>query len=138
MNKRIKQIGCHLTAQEFYEKIFLALWFWMIILMITTSAYIIFLSLFLLDFARFRIIRALSNHNAEKLDLTIENATQGFTVADWFLLYKLRIAFFNRGFFNLLLLYFITKSFHGIFLINSSKSLLEKTLFFFLFSLVCR
>jgi len=102
VNKRSEQIGCHLTAQEFYEKLFLALWFWMIFLMITTSAYIIFLSLFLLDFFRFRIIRSVSNYNAEKLDLTIENATQGFTVGDWFLLYKLRTAFFNRGFFKLL------------------------------------
>ena len=66
-----------------------------ILYMITNSAFIIFLSLFLLDFARFRIIRALSNHNADKLDLTIENATPGFTVADWLLLYKLRTAFFN-------------------------------------------
>ena len=91
----LRQIGCHLTAQEFYEKIFLALWFWLVFLMITNSADIIFFSLFLLDFARFWIIRALSNYNAEKLHLTIENATQGFTVGDWFLLYKLRTAFFN-------------------------------------------
>ncbi|CAL4166532.1 unnamed protein product, partial [Meganyctiphanes norvegica] len=38
-----KAYGCHLTIMELYEKVFLILWFWLVLLIIITTIYIIYL-----------------------------------------------------------------------------------------------
>lgn len=102
MNRRREEFGCHLTAQEFYEKLFLGLWFVMMLLMIVSSLYIIFLLCFFIKPFRRVLIKAIAKVKDEKLDQTIENATECFSIGDWFLLYKVRGAFFNTGFHQLL------------------------------------
>jgi len=102
VNKRSESFGCHLTAQEFYEKLFLGLWFVFMGLMVITSLYILFLLAFIVPFFRKFIIKRLCKVKDEKIDMTIENATENFGVGDWFLLYKLRAGFFGKAYHKLL------------------------------------
>lgn len=106
INKRTEKFGCHLTAMEFYEKLFLAIWFWLIALMIITSFYILFLCCFLIPSARKYILRCAKPYIAEeKLTTTIERAGKNFRIGDWFLLYKLKFAFSDVGYYRLLQLF---------------------------------
>jgi len=102
MNRRQEAFGCHLTAQEFYEKLFLGLWVVFMLLMIISSLYTLFLlGFFIKPFRKF-LVKMICKVKDEKIDQTIENATENFGIGDWFLLYKLRGAFFNHGFHQLL------------------------------------
>jgi len=100
-NKRDEHFGCHLTAQEFYEKIFLFIWYWMIGLMVAQTIYILFLFCFFCQtFRRCMIKRFL--YNEPKLDETLDAATEKFSIGDWFVLYKIRVCFYYDGFNHLL------------------------------------
>ena len=96
-NKRDETFGCHLLAQEFYEKLFLIIWYWMVFLMIAQFLYIIFLVCFCFKpFRRFIFNRILGVSCKD-----LSEATQKFQIGDWFVLYKLRVCFYYDGF-NLL------------------------------------
>ena len=94
-NKRNEHFGCHLLAQEFYEKIFLGLWYWLVFLMVVQTGYVIFIVGFYLKGVReaiFKVIlRSLDNKH-------LSSATRKFQIGDWFLLYKLRQCFYYNGF----------------------------------------
>ena len=99
VNERKETFGCHLTAQEFYEKLFLVLWFVFIFLMIVSTIYVLFLLCFFLKyFRRFLIKWLVRSKNVKKIDQIIDDATENFGIGDWFLLYKLRSGFFGKGF----------------------------------------
>ncbi|CAL4187916.1 unnamed protein product, partial [Meganyctiphanes norvegica] len=41
-----KAYGCHMTYMQLYEKVFILLWFWLVIMIIITTVYIIYIMLF--------------------------------------------------------------------------------------------
>ncbi|CAL4080201.1 unnamed protein product, partial [Meganyctiphanes norvegica] len=57
VNKRIERLGCHLTVMELYEKIFLLIWVWLIVLTAMTAAYILFLMLLWIPQVRLLALR---------------------------------------------------------------------------------
>ena len=96
-NKRDETYGCHLLAQEYYEKILLLVWYWMVLLGIGQALYILFLVCFMFKRFRqflFKVILVFRSDSAGDLS----SATMKFQIGDWFLLYKLRNCFYYDGF----------------------------------------
>lgn len=95
-NKRDEHFGCHLTAQEFYEKLFLALWYWQIFLMVVQSIYVMFLTIFYSKTLCKLALKTffLSDFESRK---KADEATKKFDIGDWFVLYKLRSFFYYNG-----------------------------------------
>lgn len=104
-NKRAETYGCHLTVMEFYEKLMLILWAWMIIVMIVSTVYIVFLIIFFFPGPR-RLIFKFSKLRLNKIhdfDHAMDKLEKQFRVGDFFILYKAKDAFRSNGFWNLLL-----------------------------------
>ncbi|XP_018007541.1 innexin inx2 [Hyalella azteca] len=102
-NKRVEKYGCHLTAMEIYEKVFFVLWFWLIILMVLTSVYTVFLGLFYNAKTRNLILRFSKPMNATVSSRkAIDNLSRYCKAGDYFILYKLRQHFAHKDFFELL------------------------------------
>lgn len=57
LSNRSELFGCHLVLMEFYEKVFLALWVWLLFLTTATVLYTIFLLLLHIPYFRFLVIR---------------------------------------------------------------------------------
>ena len=94
-NKRDEHFGCHLTAQEYYEKLFLVIWYWLIFLISAQALYLIFLTCFLSRFFCEKLIKFFSEGRITDHDFKI--ATEKFEVGDWFLLYKMRSCLLYNG-----------------------------------------
>ena len=102
INERKEIVGCHLTYMEFYEKIFLFVWAWLIILIIITAAYIVFLCSFINHTFRKTLIKSCMSTKCENLDSVIETATWNFSVGDWFVLYRMQKAFYGNALYKIL------------------------------------
>ncbi|XP_063610410.1 innexin inx2-like isoform X2 [Penaeus indicus] len=102
-NKRIERLGCHLTVMELYEKVFLALWLWLIILTSITVGYIIFLSLMWVPWARLFMLRIAKPLSAkDTIRNTICNIVSSCKIGDVYLLYRLKQHFSHARYYELL------------------------------------
>lgn len=91
VNRRTEMFGCHLTLMELYEKIFLGLWLWLIVLVSFTLCYIIFLLVLLLPAGRLLLLRfSKPVHATTKSAELIRNVLQHSRVGDVYILYRLR------------------------------------------------
>lgn len=102
-NKRQEPFGCHLTVMELYEKLFIGLWAWLIMLTLVTALYIIYLIFFYWTPARLRILRVSKPMNAKKsVRHTVVSAITASKVGDVYLLYRLRTHFSHARYYDLL------------------------------------
>ncbi|CAL4111110.1 unnamed protein product [Meganyctiphanes norvegica] len=88
---RIETFGCHLTFMELYEKIFIALWFWLVFLVTATAIYLLFLLTMHFQIVQRYIIRvekpARGQHRVGDL---MPNVFRNFRVGDIYLLYRIK------------------------------------------------
>lgn len=88
---RTEKFGCHLTVMELYEKVFLGLWLWLILLIFITSCYIIFLLSLLLPNVRLLLLRfSKPRHISTKITALIQDVLKVSKIGDVFMLYRLR------------------------------------------------
>nr|XP_045592742.1 innexin inx2-like [Procambarus clarkii] len=91
VNRRTEKFGCHLTIMELYEKVFLALWVWLIVLCLVTCCYIIFLFLMWLPWVRVLLIRiARPIHGTDKVRKISQDVVSNCKIGDIYLLYRLK------------------------------------------------
>ena len=89
--KRTEQFGCHLTVMEMYEKVFVALWIYLIAVTTTTACYILYLFLFLHPVTRRLIFKPTPSVSAKDCDVERVNEALGtYKVGDFYLLYRLQ------------------------------------------------
>ncbi|XP_076059298.1 innexin inx2-like isoform X1 [Oratosquilla oratoria] len=101
--KRTELFGCHLTIMELYEKVFLGLWLWLIILTTITIGHIIFLCLMWLPCVKSYLLRtAKPIHATDKITSTITAVAHNCKIGDIFLLYRLKSHFSHPRFYELL------------------------------------
>ena len=103
VDERTEEFGCHLTVMELYEKIFLFVWFWLIVLMVITSIYIIYLFLLWISFVRLHILRISKPVQAtDSVRSVVCSVISNCKIGDIYLLYRLRQFFSHARFFDLL------------------------------------
>ncbi|KAG0712508.1 Innexin inx2 [Chionoecetes opilio] len=91
VNKRTEKFGCHLTIMELYEKLFLGLWVWLILLILITSCYIIFLLTMWLPCMKAYMLRtAKPVHSADKVRSVIQKVSMNCKIGDIYLLYRIK------------------------------------------------
>ena len=91
VNKRTEKFGCHLTIMELYEKLFLGLWVWLILLIFITCCYIIFLLCMWLPCMRTYLLRtAKPAHGSDKVHAIIQKVAQNCKIGDIYLLYRIK------------------------------------------------
>ena len=101
--KRSETLGCHLTVMELYEKVFLGVWFWLIILTTITCAYLIFLAFMWLPYFRLLILRvAKPTHAHGTVSDTVLQALSCCKIGDVYLLYRLKQHLSHVRFYELL------------------------------------
>jgi len=101
--KRTELLGCHLTIMELYEKVFLCVWIWLIILTAITCAYIIFLIMMLTPCVRIYLLRvAKPVHAGEKVTATIRQVCGNCKIGDIYLLYRLKQHLSHARFYELM------------------------------------
>lgn len=102
-NKRVEKLGCHLTVMELYEKVFILLWLWLVLLICITTLYIIYLFCFWSPWARLRILRVAKPANArDSIRNTVVSVLQNCKIGDIYLLYRLRQHFSHARYYDLL------------------------------------
>lgn len=90
VNRRTEMFGCHLIFMELYEKIFMGLWLWLIVIMSLTICQIIFLLLLQVPSVRLLLLRfSKPVHATTKRSLVIENVARNSRVGDVYVLYRL-------------------------------------------------
>lgn len=104
INERKEVFGCHLTIMELYEKFFLCLWVWLIILIIVTLIYIGFLfSIGLFSFMRKYMLRMYKpGHAQENVIYIIETVLHNCRIGDVYLLYRIKRQLSHARFYELL------------------------------------
>ena len=103
VNKRIETLGCHLTVMELYEKIFLVIWLWLIILTAITAGYVLFLILMWIPQLRCLVLRvAKPVHARDNVMSVIYNVVKDCKVGDVYVLYRLKQHFSHAHFYSLL------------------------------------
>lgn len=103
VNKRTEKFGCHLTIMELYEKVFLALWVWLIVLFVVTSCYVIFLLSMWLPCVKTYMLRAAKPAHVDgKIRGIIENVSKNCKIGDIYLLYRLKSHLSHARFYELL------------------------------------
>ncbi|XP_068234808.1 innexin inx2-like isoform X2 [Palaemon carinicauda] len=103
VNKRIEKFGCHLTIMELYEKLFLLLWVWLIILSFITCCYIVFLLTMWLPCVRTYLLRfAKPIHSENKARDVIFNVSKNCKIGDVYLLYRLKSHLSHARFYELM------------------------------------
>ncbi|XP_042227281.1 innexin inx2-like isoform X2 [Homarus americanus] len=103
VNKRTEMFGCHLTIMELYEKLFLGLWVWLIMLTFVTCCYIIFLFLMWLPCVRVYLLRvAKPVHASDKVRGVVHAVTQNCKIGDIYLLYRLKGHLSHARFYELM------------------------------------
>ena len=88
---------------ELYEKIFLIIWVWLIVLTAMTAAYILFLMLLWIPQVRFLALRvAKPIHATDNTRTVIYNVVKNCKVGDVYLLYRLKQHFSHAHYYSLL------------------------------------
>lgn len=101
--RRTETLGCHLTVMELYEKVFLIIWLWLIVLTFVTCAYLIFLGFMWLPYFRLMILRVAKPPNAkETVSDTIVSVLNCCRIGDVYLLYRLKQHLSHARFYELL------------------------------------
>ncbi|KAL7639864.1 UNVERIFIED_CONTAM: hypothetical protein RMT77_009277 [Armadillidium vulgare] len=101
--KRVETFGCHLMVMELYEKVFLLVWLWLIILTTLTCAYLIFLGFMWLPYFRLLILKVAKPLNAEdSVNNTIVAVLNSCKIGDVYLLYRLKQHLSHVRFYELL------------------------------------
>jgi len=101
--KRTENLGCHLTVMELYEKVFLIIWVWLIVLTTVTCAYIIFLGFMWLPYFRLMILKVAKPPNAiETVSDTIMTGLANCKIGDVYLLYRFKQHMSHSRFYELL------------------------------------
>ncbi|XP_071516561.1 innexin inx2-like isoform X2 [Panulirus ornatus] len=103
VNKRTEKLGCHLTIQELYEKLFLVLWVWLILLTFVTCCYIIFLFFMWLPCVQVYLLRtAKPVHAKENVRGVIHAVAKNCKIGDVYLLYRIKGHLSHARFYQLL------------------------------------
>ena len=103
VGRRTENLGCHLTVMELYEKVFLCIWLWLIILTTATVVYIIFLGFMWLPYFRILLLKVAKPPNAkENVSDTIVNVLRSCKIGDVYILYRLRQHLSHARFYELL------------------------------------
>lgn len=105
VNRRTERFGCHLPIMELYEKLFLGLWLWLILLKLFTCCYIIFLILLWLPFMRFLLLRFSKPAHISTKGVsvrTIHGVLKNSKIGDVFILYRLRQYLSHAMFFEVM------------------------------------
>jgi len=100
---RTEKLGCHLTVMELYEKVFLLIWVWLIVLTTITSAYLVFLGFMWLPYFRVMILKVAKPASAtETVSDTIVAGLSCCKIGDVYLLYRLKQHLSHARFYELL------------------------------------
>ena len=103
VNKRTERLGCHLTVMELYEKIFLLIWCWLIVLTAMTAGYIVFLIAMWIPQVRVIVLKvAKPIHATDNVRHVIYDVVKTCKVGDAYLLYRLKQHFSHAHYYNLL------------------------------------
>ncbi|KAK8745125.1 hypothetical protein OTU49_000466 [Cherax quadricarinatus] len=103
VNKRIEKFGCHLTIMELYEKVFLIVWLWMIVLTFVTCCYIVFLGLMWLPCVQVYLLRtAKPVHVSSKVRGVVHAVAKNCKIGDIYLLYRVRGHLSHARFYELM------------------------------------
>ncbi|XP_018017761.1 innexin inx2-like [Hyalella azteca] len=103
VSKRSELFGCHLTMMELYEKVFLMLWVWLIVLIFLTSAYIVMLFLaFIPKFRELWLRSAKPIFAPERTRTLISKANENMRTGDVYLLYRFKGHLSHAKFYSLL------------------------------------
>ncbi|KAG7156133.1 innexin inx2-like [Homarus americanus] len=103
VNRRTEKFGCHLTIMELYEKIFLVLWLWLIVLCFFTCCYIIFLLLLWLPLIRVCLLRTSRPlHGPDKVWKVSQGVVDNCKIGDIYLLYRLKQHLSHARFYELM------------------------------------
>ncbi|CAL4116511.1 unnamed protein product [Meganyctiphanes norvegica] len=105
--KRTEKLGCHLTLMELYEKVFVFLWFWLILLTFFTIVYIVgYFITFFTPCIRKHIfyVKHPDYSDQRKMDLQLKEVYYQCDYGDFFLLHQIRKLLSNIQMFELLLL----------------------------------
>ncbi|XP_071521340.1 innexin inx2-like [Panulirus ornatus] len=103
VNRRTERLGCHLTIMELYEKVFLVLWVWLIVLHFLTCCYIVFLLLLWLPWVRVVLLRTSKPaHALEKVRQINVGVIRNCKVGDIYLLYRIKSHISHVRFYELL------------------------------------
>ena len=111
MNKRSEKFGCHLTYMELYEKYFVILWVWMIILAFVTIIYIIYVLCFNIRGMRLCCLSYYKPYDADDAHTEfIDEKLRNLKVGDYFLLYKMKSCLSPDKYYELLSVIFDSKA----------------------------
>lgn len=100
-SKRIENIACHLTMMELYEKLFLVIWVWLIILLLITIIYIIFfLIIFFVPSFSIQILKMSKPYNFAEYE--VRYLRKYCKVGDIYLFYCLKQCLSQKQFYELL------------------------------------
>lgn len=103
VSRRTEVLGCHLTVMELYEKVFLFIWVWLIILTTATVVYLLFLGFMWLPYFRLLILKVAKPNGAkDSVSDTIVNVLNHCKIGDVYLLYRLRQHLSHARFYELL------------------------------------
>ncbi|XP_076059297.1 innexin inx2-like [Oratosquilla oratoria] len=103
LSKRTEEFGCHLTVMELYEKVFLGIWLWLILLTTMTCAYIIFLGFMCLPYFRLMMLKVAKPVTAkDTVSNTIVSVVSCCKVGDVYLLYRLKQHLSHARFYELM------------------------------------
>ncbi|XP_042858298.1 innexin inx2-like [Penaeus japonicus] len=103
VNKRVERFGCHLTFMELYEKMFLALWYWFVLLAVAAGCYIVFLSVMWLPIVRERVLRPAKPAIVEEdVGDVVARALRRCKLGDVYVLYRIKSRVSHGQFFDIL------------------------------------
>ncbi|KAB7507302.1 Innexin inx2 [Armadillidium nasatum] len=100
---REEKLGCHLTFMELYEKVFLLIWLWLIILMTVSIMYIIFILLLGFPFFRKYVLRMSKPvHSQQNVNTIINAVSKICKVGDIYVIYRVKQHLSHARFYELL------------------------------------
>ena len=103
LDNRKETYGCHLTIMELYEKVFLLIWLWLIMLLFITSLYILFLLLMCVPKVRYFFLNVSKPVNRlDKMREVLNRACNNCKVGDIYLLYRIKQHLSDVRFYELL------------------------------------
>ncbi|KAL7637653.1 UNVERIFIED_CONTAM: hypothetical protein RMT77_011262 [Armadillidium vulgare] len=101
--KRKETLGCHLTIMELYEKVFLLVWFWLILLMTVTSLYIVFICMMMIPRFRYYVLKPEKPIYCNlSIKTLIDGVNKNCKVGDIYILYRLKQYLSHARFYELL------------------------------------
>lgn len=107
-SRRTEKFGCHLTYMELYEKYFMVLWAWMIIVSVLTAGYIVYLSLFFIPCmkgtsVRSYLLKYYTPEDAEKSEIeSIDKKLKTMKLGDFYVLCRMKTLFTGHSFYEIL------------------------------------